>query len=329
MRSASFALFFAVPLTLAVACGGGGLVPSDTGPLPTGGTTGSGGAAPGSGGGLPASGGLGGGGAVEGSGGDAPGTGGDVSGTGGDVAGTGGGSPGCAPRVHLLLQRSGAMFDYPAVEDNWWDAVGNAMDGDGGLLGEFGDQIDLSVSIFTKVQDEGSCPLATSVPAPVGDGGLTDVMQAEEDDFNALRDPPVPEDAKKIDAPVPEAVDAAVTVLSGVEDAYILLAISGTPDSCEANDNPCIAEEVFTAVQAAHAAGIETRLIYLSSTDTALYPEGVANAGAGLGIENINICTPGFEYSDTPGDAPFEAPADTASVEQSLRDLLTDIAACN
>src|SRR5688572_13561179 len=169
MRTLRLAFPLVLTLTGFAACGGGGLVPSDAGGPGSGGATGSGAAPSGSGGEAPGSGG-------DGLGGDnLGGAGGMTPATGGSETGTGGSGPTCAPRVHLLIQRSGAMFDFPSMEANWWDAVGDALDGEGGLLEEFGAEMELSASIFTKVADE-ACPLATSVPAPIGAGDLGDVL---------------------------------------------------------------------------------------------------------------------------------------------------------
>lgn len=318
-------LVFPLVLTLAgfAACGGGGLVPSDAGPA-SGGAVGSGGALPGSGGVGPGSGGLGlGGGGLGGDGGGAS--------TGGSESGSGGASDSGCARVHLLIQRSGAMFDYPSAEDNWWDAISEALDGEDGLLGEFGDQLDISASVFTKVQDQ-ECPIGTNVDAPVGEGDLVDVLADEAEAFHALRDPENPDGPKEVGAPVPEAFEASTEQLGDTENAYIVAVLSSIPDSCEQNDNACNIETVFTAVQGAYAAGIQTRVLYLSSDNREGYPEGVANAGAGLGIASTSAinCGTEFPYSETPGSAPFGAPEDTAAVKQALSDLLSGIAtSCN
>jgi hypothetical protein len=316
MRASAFALVLAVPVAFFAACGGGGLTPGD-GTSATGGLTGSGGTPVGTGGTGPTTGGSA---SVGGMGGE------DAGGAGGADTGTGGtDTEGCNPRVHLLIQRSGAMFNFPSPEDFWWEAVAAALDGGGDLLGEFEAQIEISASVFTKVMGEATCPLGSEVSAPVGAGDLADVLEDEEADYRALV-----EATTKVDAPVVDAVEAATTLLGGQEDAYIVLVASGIPDSCEADDVHCTTEEVLGAVLSAYDAGIQTRLLYLSSDDINLYPEGVANAGAGEGVEDLYLgCTTGFEYSETPGDAAFEAPADTASIEQALRDLLTDIASCN
>lgn len=317
MPASRFALFLAVPVAFFAACGGGGLVPSDSGPPGTGGGTASGGTPAGTGGGGLTTGGSA---SVGGMGGEA------VGGAGGTETGTGGGDgEGCNPRVHLLIQRSGAMFDYPSIEDFWWEAVADALDGGGDLLGEFEGQIEISASVFTKVMGDATCPLGSEASAPVGAGDLADVLEDEEADYRDLV-----EATTKVDAPVVEAVEEATTLLGSEEDAYIVLIASGIPDSCEVDDAHCTTEDVLGAVRSAYTAGVQTRLLYLSSSDINLYPEGVANAGAGVGVEDLVLgCTTGFEYSETPGDAPFEQPEDTASVEQALRDILTDIASCN
>lgn len=324
MRTLRLVLPLVLTMAGFAACSGGGLVPSDAGPVTTGGVPGSGGAV-GTGGAGPGSGGA-------GLGGDGLGGDGGVAQTGGTDAGSGGtNGSGCA-RVHFLIQRSGAMFDYPAGEDSWWDALSEALDGDEGLLGEFGEQLELSATVFTKVQDETTCPIETSVNAPVGAGDLAELMADEKADFEELRDPGGEGGGKKIDAPVVEAVESATALLGDAENAHVVLLVSSIPDSCETSDQQCTVEQVFTAVQDAYAAGVATHVVYLSSDNNLpLYPEGLANAGAGHGIANTNLgCGTEFEYSDSPGNAPFGAPENTGALKQTLSELLGSIAAsCN
>jgi len=327
MRALRLIFPLLIPAFAIAACGGGDLVPSDAPPASGGGVS-TGGVAPGTGA-APGTGGEGLGGGGLGGAGGAEATGGSETGSGGSDT-----NPGCTPRVHILLQRSGGMFEHPSAEDAWWDAVAEALDGEDGLLGEFGDDLDISASVFTKVADE-ACPIGTSVNAPAGAGDLADVLAEQKDDYFALTDPEDPQDAKAVDAPIVEAIEGATSVLTGAGDATILLIALGIPDTCESNNDQCAAEDVFTAVKGAHDAGIDTRLLYLQSSapneNLDLYPEGIANAGVGLGVEvpqNLTCGSEDFDYSETPGDAPFEAPEDTAGVKQALADILSELVAC-
>lgn len=320
MRALRFILPAAIPLSCFIACDGGDFVGSDV-PMPGSGgvaNPGSGGVVTGAGGEIVAAGGsLGSGGA------GAPG------GEGGDAHGAGGASDGdgCHPRVHLLIQRSGAMFETPSTEDNWWDAVADALDGDDGLLAEFAPELDLSVSTYTKHEEADSCPAGASLSAPVSAGELADFLESEAAEHHDLADDDINEDA-----PIVDAIEATASLLGSSGDRYILLIASGIPDSCELNNNPCTAEDAILAVQAAHTAGISTRVAYLSSTNVDRYPEGLANAGVGEGVEDLELggCGAGEspEFSDEPGDAPFADLDATADVRQALAELLADIAAC-
>lgn len=249
--------------------------------------------------------------------------------TGGTGSGGGDGSGAECARVHFLIQRSGAMFDYPSGEDSWWDALSAALDGEDGLLGEFGAELELSASVFTKVQDEATCPIETSVNAPVGAGDLAELMADEKADFEELRDPGSEGGGKKIDAPVVEAVESATALLADADSAHIVLLVSSIPDSCETSDQQCTVEQVFAAVQDAYTAGVSTHVVYLASDNNIpLYPEGVANAGAGEGIADTNLgCGTEFAYSESPGSAPFGAPENTDALKQTLSELLSGIAA--
>jgi len=309
MRTLRFVFPLALTLAGFAACGGGDLVTTDA--PGTGGLVGTGGAVVGTGG------------AVVGTGG--AGLGAAPAGGDGGVGGGEGGAPpepsSCDRHVHILLQKSGAVFESPAVEDNWWDAISAALTEDGGLVEEFRSEIELSISVYSKHEGADSCPVGAQVSAPIDAGDLQDTLDDEADAFHDLAPTPV-------DAPVVDAVEQATELLADEGAGYIVLFASGIPDSCETSNNQCTATEVFTAVNAAHDAGIETRLVYLTSGSFVNgYPEGVANAGVGEGVADIGC--PGFDYSDQPGNAPFAQPENTAAVKQALADILTDIAACD
>jgi hypothetical protein len=214
------------------------------------------------------------------------------------------------------------VFESPAAEDNWWDAIADTLTH--GLVQEFDAQVELSVSVYSKHEGAESCPLGAEVGAPIDASDLEDTLNSEREEYEeAIL-------SGSVDAPVVDAVEGATELLSG-QDGYIVLIASGIPDSCETNNSSCTAVDVFTAVKAAHDAGIETRLVYLTSTSSVNgYPEGIANAGVGLGVADPNLgCGSDFEYSDAPGAAPFAAPESTAAVKQALADILGDIAACD
>jgi|GEM_PF-3195008 len=315
MRTLRFVFPLALTLAGFAACGGGDLVTTDA--PGTGGAVGTGGTVVGTGGTLVGTGGAGLGAAP--AGGD--------GGVGGGEGGAPPEPPACDRHVHILLQKSGAVFQSPAEEDSWWDAVAEALTGDDGLVSEFRAQVELSVSVFSKNNAETTetCPLVTEVSAPISPSELDDVLADEKAEFEELIANTV-----KVDAPVVEAVEEATAALAGEASAYLVLIVSDIPDSCDTDDQQCTSAEVFGAVQAAYDAGIETRLVYLTSNGANVpgYPEGVANAGVGEGISDPSLgCT--FDYSNQPGNAPFAQPENTGAIKQALADILTDIAACD
>src|SRR6187399_298180 len=289
MRTLRFVFPLALTLAGFAACGGGDLVTTDA--PGTGGLVGTGGAVVGTGGAVVGTGGAGLGAAP--AGGD--------GGVGGGEGGAPPEPPACDRHVHILLQKSGAVFQSPAAEDNWWDAIADALTG--GLVQEFDAQVELSVSVFSKNNAEGTetCPIGAELTAPIDADELADTLDQEKDEFEELVLASV-----KVDSPVVEAVEGATELLTGETSGHIVLVISDIPDSCSVDDQVCTAQDVFAAVQAAHDAGIETHLVYLQSGGANIegYPQGVANAGMGEGIglpPPLNGgCSP-FEYSDTPG----------------------------
>lgn len=234
---------------------------------------------------------------------------------------------GCHPKVRIVLQRSGAMFQSPAADDNWWDAIAAALDSKSDdLLDTYASQVDLSLATFFSTETGAEC-LESTVVASVGADDLQKPLASEGKAHKALADAQV-----KVDAPVVEAIAAAAESLGTEGDRYLLLVASSIPDSCESQDSMCTAEDVFSALVEAEAAGVQTRVMYLNDNGASgipdNYAQGLANAGAGLGVGNIG-CNGGFEYSDQPGHAPFAHPESTDDVKAALDGLLGDIAACN
>lgn len=264
--------------------------------------------------------------------GNSGGTGGGENSSGGGENGSGGGSGGpCDPEVTVLLQRSGAMFEAPNLDDNWWSAVSDALDGsESDMLDKYASSMDITVTTFHQITAQASCEVLTSSNSPLAANGLASFLADEAAAHEAYVD-----EEMKVDAPVPDAVEAAAGSLTGSSDRYLLLVLSGNPDSCAQTDSYCVGEPAVEAVEDAYAAGVKTKVLYLGAPFAGMegYPQGLANAGAGLGIEAWGLelsCGEDYDfYEESPGAAPLEQPMAVGEVFDALDTLLGDIAACN
>jgi len=246
------------------------------------------------------------------------------SATGGQATG-GGGNGECDPHVHILLQRTGTMFEYPSLEDNWWTAVAAALDSEeDDLLDEYASQMDLSLSTFFMESGSEMCPDGATVEQLEADS-LDDFLTEQAADFQAARDAEI-----KVDGPLPEAIAASVEQLGSQGDRYLLLVITGLPDTCDSADAQCLSEDALRAAQAAYQQGVNVRLVYfLDQNASTVYPQGLANAGDGQPIADLGFgCGSDFEYSDAPGDADYASAASTTEVREALDTMLSKISAC-
>ena len=295
-------------------CGESGLCIADPSGAGTGGMPGEGGA-PGDGDGA-----LG--------GDDDDGTGGSGDGAGGgngDGAGGGGDTLQCRPEVKILVQRSGAMFENPSADDTWWAAISEALAGEGApVVSSYAESLDLGVRTFHMTAGDMNCPIINDGPQAASDLAqfLADEQLAHE------------ESGEKIDAPLPEAISSAASSYARIDNRHLILVVSGNPDSCDSQDDVCAIEPTVLALQAAHAAGITTKVLYLSSsTPYGGYEQAIANAGAGEPVAEMDglgtSCgTDPTYYSEAGGDAPYEAPNSTGEVRASLEALLDSIGSC-
>lgn len=260
-----------------------------------------------------------------GTGGSGNGSGGGDGSGGGNGSG-GGGNPDCNPELKILLQRSGLMFELPNAEGNWWSAVAGALDkSESDLLDKYASTIDMTLTTFHQISLTASCELLSHSASPLAPNGLSSFLATEANAHAAYVE-------QKVDAPVPNAITATIGSFGVSTDKYILLVTTGSPDSCADNDDPCIGEPVIQAIQNARASGITTKILYLGS-GMAGYPQGMANAGAGLGVLDWGLDEACFMmdydiYSESGGSAPFEQPLAVDGVAGALDTLLADIATC-
>ena len=232
---------------------------------------------------------------------------------------------GCHPRVLVLLQRTGAMFELPSFEDSWWMAVTEALAGDtSDLLENYASQVDLSLSTFFVESGSGTCPQSATVE-DLDQSSVGEFLDEQADAFAAATEAEI-----KVDGPLPEAIAAGVERLGSAGDRYILLVTTGFPDTCVAADAECLGEDAMAAVQVAHEAGVKTRLVYfLGNNASVAYPIGLANAGDGQPIADLGLyCDKGFEYSDTTVETPFGYAAGPSEVKAAFDEMLSAVAAC-
>jgi len=247
------------------------------------------------------------------------------SATGGQSTG-GGGNGECDPHVLILLQRTGTMFETPALENNWWTAVAAALDSDeDDLLDEYAPRLDLSLSTFFVESDSGMCPDGDTKEGLEPDS-LTDFLAEQAADFEAAREAEI-----KVDGPLPEAIAKGVEQLGSEGDRYLLVVSTGFPDTCDAADQQCLAEDALAAAQQAYEQGVKLRLVYfLDKYASTAYPQGLANAGDGQGVGALELsCGNGFEYSEDPGDAEFGWAASTTEVKDAIDGMLSAISTCD
>lgn len=262
-----------------------------------------------------------------GQGGEPPASGGSETGSGG----SGGSGSGCEPKVSLLIQRSGAMFNFPNAQDNWWKALTAALasDDDEDRLEEYAG-LELSVRTFFMTEQGEECLEGETKSGPVQKDGLKKFL----DDERAAHEDLLESDAK-VDAPLVEAMSAAAEDLGpggGNSRRYLVLVISGNPDACGEIDTECVTDDAVKKVQELREAGIRVRVLYLESEGRfAGYPQALANAGRGYGIPNFlgGACGSDLEFGDNPMLAPYGAPESAADVKSELGAIFEKIAVCD
>lgn len=221
------------------------------------------------------------------------------SGGGGSGAGAAGGSAGSAGggstpsqcggvQVLLVIQRSGVMFEEPSSEESYFAMVRSAVTGADGVAAGFGSKLELGALFFVRLdEDRGmSCPVvSSSPPQAAAQGTLEDLFSGNESSYQALAD-----EQAKMDAPVPEAIDSALALLTGTS-RHVVLITTAVPDSCTLSDSNCTVDLAVKAVQDAHSQGVTTHVIGLGDTGNldasdddegySTYLRQLANAGTG------------------------------------------------
>lgn len=228
------------------------------------------------------------------------------------------------PRVIVLVQRSGAMF-----EGGWWDSLRAATS----LIDQFNATLDIGVSLFYRESGSGTCPLLDNEALPAQTSDVQNLMDAAEDAYHDATTNLV-----KVDAPLPEAVAAATTTLSANGNTpFIVLVTTSIPDSCTMADSACAVDSVIASVQAAKAAGVTSYVLGLKDanfTNQAYMLQAVANAGVGQPVAELPIeingstcaITAQGTYAQAGGNAVAYIADTSADVKSGLESIFNQIA---
>jgi hypothetical protein len=243
-------------------------------------------------------------------------------------------------KVMLLVPRSGAMFEQPAPEANWWTAVRAALvDGETPLVEKYADDFDLSARVFYRHTLDGAyeCPLEAEAESDADESDIANLLDDAQEDHAAAVEQQI-----KIDAPLPETIASAATALGTEGRRVIVLLTTSLPDSCTLNDSLCALDPSVAAVQAARSEGVELYVLGLGENDNVDWdfsvapPVGytgflsaLANAGRGArvaGPPSMECGEPNSGvYSTSGGDSPFFQALGTESVSSELDALFTTL----
>jgi cysteine-rich repeat protein len=204
------------------------------------------------------------------------------------------------PRVVLLIDRSGTM------SRGHWDAVGNALSAEAGLLEAFDNQLRLGFLAFRGV--EGLCPELSAALAPLS--GTSQVI-AESYPASATSGD---------DTPLSEAIEAAVELVGGVGNRHIVLVTNADPDSCEVINPQCGYDQAIAAVQDAADDEVTTHVVGLEGGGLSpWFGQALANAGVGMGVRReqaIDDC----ENQEGNSIADYDQDANETALYYSLPD---------
>jgi hypothetical protein len=264
------------------------------------------------------------------------------SGGGGGTSGSGGSATGSAcnsAQVLFVIQRSGAMFEEPDGDTNYWTMVQSAVAADDGAVAPYATRLDVGALFFVRLQyeEDMTCPVvSTQAPASAALMPLRTLFETNAAAYQSLAD-----DDAKMDAPVPEAVSAAAALLTGTTKHLVLIS-TAVPDTCDEADTICAVDPAIKAVQDASAAGVTTHVIGLGNTGTlnnggdengyATYLAQLANAGAGKPVKKSPAFDDGCSdddakatYGESSGDAQAYRAESAADVKSAVTAILQKI----
>jgi hypothetical protein len=274
----------------------------------------------------------------------------------GGAGGTQGGGSCNGAQVVFLIQRSGALFEQPALDASYFGFVQAALVGDGSAAKPYSGKLPIGVSFLFATRDAlmsvpAICPqLATTVPSLSFDGSLATAFTQSAAEHAALVTAKLKEEA-----PVPESIASAVASWSGASGTrHLVLITTAMPDTCTKFDGPCGIDATVNAVQLAKVAGVTTHVVGLGHDPRFNYypdPESVpvetgyeeylqqlANAGVGkpLGPPNVQklqdyacgSATPAVltaTYSTTPGDAKYYQVKTATDAKTAVAEILASV----
>jgi hypothetical protein len=178
------------------------------------------------------------------------------------------------PTVLLLVDQSGSMNAEFAGSDRWQVLRSSLMNTDMGVVNTLQAQVRFGLALYSGVRDQ-PCPVITSVAPALNNYGAIDMAY------------PVPTDAILDNTPTGESIDAASTLLQGVQELgqkVIVLATDGDPDSCAAPDSNGTdppREMSLEASQRAFQAGVFTFVISVAADADQAHLAELANVGQG------------------------------------------------
>ena len=249
------------------------------------------------------------------------------------------------PKVMLLIPRSGAMFELPAPEANWWTAVRSALvDGETPLVEKHADDFDLAARVFFRHTLDGAyeCPLEAETMSGANESDIASLFDVAQEDHAASVEQKI-----KIDAPLPEAIASAAAALGTEGRRVIVLLTTSIPDTCTLNDTLCAMDPSVAAVQAARAEGVELYVLGLGENDNVQWDfsavpqvgytgflSALANAGRGTAVAGppSQECSEpnSADYQKNGGGSPYFQALETASVASELDELFEAVlSACD
>jgi hypothetical protein len=203
---------------------------------------------------------------------------------GGSSSGVGGNGGVCAdvkinldkqiPTVLLLVDQSGSMDAEFAGSDRWQVLRSSLMNPGMGVVNTLQAQVRFGLALYSGVRDQ-PCPVITSVAPALNNFAAIDTAY------------PIPTAAILDNTPTGESIDAASTLLQGVQELgqkVIVLATDGDPDSCaepDSNGTDPPREMSLEASHRAFQAGVFTFVISVAADADQAHLAELANVGQG------------------------------------------------
>lgn len=240
------------------------------------------------------------------------------------------------PTVVLLVDRSGSMFDnaYSSSADRWTALYDALMNSSTGVVNDLQNDVRFGFATYTNNgnDSQGTCPLISEVTAAVGNyDAILSAYDSESTKPNFKAETPT--------GPAVAAISTSLAAFNEPGPKYILLATDGEPDTCSHPDPQCGQDESIVAVQAAYAQGIGTIVIGIGDEVGAKHLKDLANAGAGLPVEepddyfnntclNSGISQKNAEYSTIGGGAVYYQPSTQAQLETDIHGIINGVRDC-